>query len=506
MNGAIGAPQSRLSFVPAASGGVSASGGRLCFDRFVLAPCERLLIKNGAPVDIGGRTFDLLLALVQQAGRVVPKRELIQRVWPDVVVEDAALRFHMTRLRKILDDGRADARLITTQVGVGYAFVGIVRRAEARAPLAPWPAAGRPAPRLPSRVDRMIGRDRDLRGLIERLATTRLLTIVGAAGIGKTSLAIEVAHDLEADFDHGADFIDLADIHLPDRLAPTIARTLRAEIGADGPATAVLDHLRGRRQLLVLDNCEHLLEAVAGLAEQIAVAAPEVRILATSRQALRARDEHVHRLAPHAVLDDEAEPCREALLACSAVDLFLHHAARAGGAVGQDLDSLRAVARLCGRLDGVALAIELAAVRAATHGIDATLKMLGDRLSLLWPGRRTAPPRQRTLKAALDWSYDLLSDPERRVFERLSKLGGVFSRETGLAAITDRALDASIAAAALDELAEKSLIASSDGRYRWSEITRIYANGQLDARLDAAVETVAPLSLRVVARAANDHD
>jgi predicted ATPase/DNA-binding winged helix-turn-helix (wHTH) protein len=456
----------------------------LAFDRFVLTPGERLLTRDDVPVEIGGRSFDLLLALVEQPGRVAPKRELLQRVWPGVIVEDSVLRFHMTRLRRVLNDGRDGARLIATQVGVGYAFVGVLRRlsAPAATPSRVY-APPRPVSGLPSRLDRMIGRERDLKALVERAAVARLLTIVGPAGVGKTSLAVEAAHALEAAFPDGVDFIDLATVEAADHLAPAVAQVLGLPVGADGGgAAAALDALRGQRRLLVLDTCEHLVQAVGDLAERIAATAPEVRILATSRQPLRARNEHVHRLDQHAVPVDVEMGDREALLDSSAVQLFLHHAATAGGAVGQDVEALRMVARLCQGLDGLALAIELAAVRAATHGVEATARMLGDRLSLLWPGRRTASPRQHTLEASLDWSYELLSHTERRVFEALSRLVGPFSLEAALATVAGDIPDLASAAAALDELADKSLILPRDGQYRWSQISRLYARERATAR------------------------
>jgi predicted ATPase/DNA-binding winged helix-turn-helix (wHTH) protein len=480
MTGAATSPRNHLTIVATPAPIASAkSSGRLCFGRFVLTPAERQLTKNDQPVAIGGRSFDLLLALVEQPGRVIPKRELMERVWPDVVVEDVALRFHMTRLRKILDDGRDDARLIATQVGVGYAFVGIVGRVETAS--RSGAGGGGLRTELPSRLDRMIGRDHDLSLVAERLAATRLLTIVGAPGVGKTSLAIALARDLEASFTHGACFVDLATVATPDALPRAIADALGAGTGPGDPTSVVLDHLHGRLQLLVLDTCEHLVEGVASLVERIADAAPDVRIVTTSRQALRARNEHVHRLSPHELPGDIATCDKGALAACSAVRLFLHHMATAGGAVGEDAAALRKIAGLCKRLGGAALAIEIAAIRAATHGLDTTLQ--GEKQSLFWHGRRTAPPRQQTLNAMLDWSYNCLSEDEREVFERLSMLGVNFPLEAAFGAVDDHTLDVG---AALDQLVEKSLITPRDGQYHWSETTRLYALPRLEARHQAA--------------------
>jgi len=456
---------------------------RLAFGRFALSPSERLLTKDGIPVEIGGRSLDLLLALVTQSGRVLPKRELLARVWPDVVVEDASLRFHMANLRKVLGDGEDGARFISTQVGVGYAFVAPV---QGLAPVATPVAQPPPAGRLPSRPTCLIGREDDVRSLIDRIGACQLLTVVGAGGVGKTTLAIETAYALMERFADGVSFVDLATLQDDGLISSAIASALGITVQAEDPLVVVLGHLHDQERLIILDNCEHLIDAVARIVERMLEVAPRLAILATSREALRVRGEQVHWLASLDYPGETAGLTREQLLAFPAVELFAARASSAGGALANDLETIQVVADMCRRLDGMALPIELAAVRVAAHGVHATARLLGERLSLGWSGRRTALPRQQTLQATLDWSYGLLSEAERLTFDRLSVFLGAFSIEAALEVVVDDDLEIDVAAAALEELTAKCLISpdrlGGGGGYRLLEMTRAYAGGKLSNR------------------------
>lgn len=471
---------------------------RLLFGPFSLSPSERLLTKNGQPVEIGGRSFDLLVALTEQPGRVLSKRELLKRVWSDVVVVDGSLRFHIAGLRKLLGDGADGARYLATQVGVGYAFVAPVERqslqsgvntpptvAEASAP--PLLAG---ASNVPNKLSRLIGRESDVEMLRARVIDAPLFTIVGPGGVGKTSLAIEVGHGLAAAFDGRLAFVDFSMLENPALVPSMIAGAMGIFVQTDDPLAVVLGHLRDRPFLLVLDNCEHVIEPAARLIERMVEEAPRVRILATSREPLRVRGEHVHRLGALAFPDDASGLSLEELLAFPAVELFKERATAADSALEVDLEAARLIAEMCRRLDGMALPIELAAVRVATHGLQATARQLGERFSLGWAGRRTAQPRQQTLQSTLDWSYDLLSETERLVLDRLALFVGPFSIDAALDVVSDAGVSDDEVAAAIDELTAKSLITPDRSRrtgvYRLLEMTRAYARSRLLLRgLDA---------------------
>ena len=454
------------------------------FGPFRVLPGERLLTRNDLAVDIGGRALDLLIALLDRPGRVVSKRELINLVWPDIVVEEGSLRFHMTGLRRILGDGEDGARYIHTQVGVGYAFVAPIERS----PLAP------PAPPKTKRITHvvgglpprpsLIGRETDVALVLERLQQPKLFTTVGPGGVGKTSLAVEVGHRRTGD--DSVHFVDLAQLEDAALVPFALASALGIAVQAEEPMFVLLAHLRSQQLLLIIDNCEHLVDAVCAIVEHIRDVAPAVAILATSREPLRARGEHVHRLDPLAFPAEWQDLSGEQLLAFPAVQLFVERVSSNNAAVALAPGDAQLIADMCQRLEGMALPIELAAVRVAVHGVHATHAMLGERFSLGWAGRRTASPRHHTLRSMLDWSYDLLSADERLVFDRLAVFVGPFGLDGGSHIAADDWIDPITVAATLDQLAAKGLVTVNRNNfaasYRLLEMTRAYAREKLQLR------------------------
>lgn len=468
-------------------------GERVTFGPFCLSVAERLLTKGGQPLEIGGRSFDLLSVLVEQPGRVLSKRELLKRVWSDVVVEDGSLRFHMAGLRKLLGEGENGARYIATQVGVGYVFVAPVEKlsssSEPAEALPTSAEAQRPAAKtinMPARLPHLFGRDTDLALLAERIVKTPLFTIVGPAGVGKTTLAVEIAHRLGSEFGDQITFVDFSLLQDPSLVPQMIAGAQMIAVQSDDPLAVILGHIRDKKVLLVLDNCEHVIEAASAIVERIIEAAPGAHILATSREPMRIRGEHVHRLDALEFPEEPQTLSRDELLSYPAVQLFCERALAGDSALEVDDEAARLIADMCRRLDGMALPIELAAVRVATHGIEPTARLLGERFSLGWQGRRNATPRQQTLQATLDWSYDLLSAAEQTVLARLSVFVGLFSIDAALEVVADERISADEVAAALDELASKSLVvpqrSRGAGTYRLLEMTRAYAREKLSGR------------------------
>jgi predicted ATPase/DNA-binding winged helix-turn-helix (wHTH) protein len=435
----------------------------ISFGPYSLIPASRLLLRDGEPIEVGSRALDVLIALAEAAGDVIDRRELLDRAWPNVVVTDACLRVTIANLRKDLGDGLNGARYIANVTGRGYCFVAPVTRSLAE-PLEAAPLACPSAPpraadhRLPARLARMVGRDDTVEVLSMLLASRRFVSVVGPGGMGKTTVAISVGHTLLDAFDDAVYFVDLGAVTDPALVPGAAAAALGVISQTQDALPDLLAVLADRRVLLILDNCEHVINAAVLLTERLYSEAPQVHILTTSREALRAEGEQVHLLAPLDYPTPGEQLTAAQALATSAVQLFMDRAFAAGYTAKLTDADAPVVAGICSRLDGIAFVIELAASRVAVYGLQGTADLLSNRFKLLWQGRRSAPPRQQTLTAMLDWSFNLLSDRDRRVLGRLSTFVGVFTLEAAQAAACDDHIDAMEAADAIASLIDKSLI------------------------------------------------
>jgi predicted ATPase/DNA-binding winged helix-turn-helix (wHTH) protein len=454
------------------------------FGHFRVLPHRRELLADGAPVKLGGRAFDVLMALVEARGAVIAKNALMARVWPDRIVEKKNLHVHVSALRAAFG---ADRDLIRTVSGRGYHFAGEVHvlpaspdeRTDAGAAAAESGLV-LPLTNLPESVSELIGRDDELREILNLAAAQRLVTLTGAGGIGKTRLALAVARRLLPQFADVVWVVELAPLADPALVPAAIASALGLEFPAGAvSAEHVANALSGKELLLVLDNCEHVIDAAARMAEALLRANPAVHVIATSREPLKAEGEWIHPVPPLAVpagdAEDEDDP-----LQYGAVRLFVERARAAAPHFAPDQRLAALTAAICRRLDGIPLAIELAASRVAALGIEEVAARLDDRFQLLTDGRRTALPRHQTLRATLDWSYELLPEPERTVLRRLAVFAGPFALEAPIAVVASPEIAPSEVVDGLFNLVEKSLVvAEIDGtvvaRYRLLDTTRAYA-------------------------------
>jgi predicted ATPase/DNA-binding winged helix-turn-helix (wHTH) protein len=460
----------------------TASGDCKEFGPFRLFPAERRLLKDAKSVQIGSRELDILIALVERAGQVVSKRDLFARVWPHAIVEESSLRVHVAGLRKVLADGHDGARYIVNVPGRGYSFVGPLTGTPAPASQS---AAGAP----PRSSRRIIGRDHDISAVVELIDVHRFVTIHGPGGVGKTTLALAVASAQASAFADGVCFVDLSLNIGAHSAADALASALELIVRVADPTANILDFLRERDVLLILDSCETRIGDVAALTESISQGAPRVAVLTTSREPLRAQSEHIYPLEPLTAPPEGAIATKSDLLTFPAAELFCERAV-AGGyrAELKDTDAV-IVGEICRRVDGNALALELAASRVSTYGLRQTADLLDSHMKLTWRGRRTAPPRHQTLTAMLDWSYALINERERDVLRRLSMFVGGF----GLDEARSVAGDSDEVIEALDQLVLKSLVAvdtrGQSTRYRLLDTTRAYASAKL--RETGAVAEVA---------------
>jgi len=463
-----------------------ASGGALRFGRFRFEPDSRALFDGEAPVRIGARALDLLAALLEHAGELVGRETLMAAAWPGLAVEDINLRVQITALRKVLGDGQAGARFIVAVPGRGYQFTAPVARA-ATLPAPPAASPRPPSPGLPSNLPQapahIVGRERAIAAIARQLTRQRLLTVVGPGGVGKTTVALAAAARWREAEGLPVTFVDLQALSSPAATASAIGAQLRAPALASDTAAGLAAFLADRQGLIILDNCEHLVDAVATLAEAIIAVAPGVSLLATSREPLRAEGEWLHHLASLAAPPARAGLTSAKALTFPAVELFVDRVAAHIHDFALGDDEADAAAEICRRLDGMPLAIELAAARVEMFGVAGLASRLDARFAILTAGRRTALPRHQTLRATLDWSYDLLSEAERTTLRRLAVFAGAFSIDAAGAVAMGDDLPLADALEAAMGLADKSLLAiDAAGEtvcFRLLETTRAYAQERL---------------------------
>ncbi|MCU1252020.1 MAG: transcriptional regulator [Edaphobacter sp.] len=448
------------------------------FGPFRLIASERLLLKGTTPVALGGRALDILMALVEQAGEVVGHEDLVKRVWSDVIVESTSLRVHIAGLRKAIGDGRDGARYIINVPAKGYCFVAPVQRSRQGPPLATSSVRRISAKTLPERLERMVGRDETVEGLRTEVISRRFVSLVGPGGVGKTTVAIAAAHALEVEFRGSVCFVDLSTIRDAALLITAIASAVGCLEHTQESQQRLLAFLSDKRILLVLDSCEHVLEPVALLTECLFQEAPLAHIIATTREALRVEGENIHQLSPLGTPASNSMLTAASALASPAVQLFVDRAAAGGLRRELSDEDASVIAYICRQLDGMPLAIELAASQVSVYGIDGLAKVIGHHLMLVWRSRRSVP-RHQTLQAMLDWSYDLLSDREKAVLSALSVFVGAFTLEMAQAVVPELDRDELHIAEVIASLLDKSLVSvlpvESASSYRLLDTTRSYA-------------------------------
>jgi predicted ATPase len=442
---------------------------QVTFGPFRLDLDRRVLLRDGSRVPLGGRALDLLCVLAAARGELVTKDALMEQVWPGLAVEENNIQVQVSSLRRALRECGWTSNSISTVPGRGYRFVIPATEEVERSRRGNVPAPSEPP----------IGRTSELADLAALVLVHRLVTLVGAGGSGKTRLALQLGADLQDDFPDGVWLAELAPLAKAALLGETVAALFKVSLQGDQQAAKVIGNfLAERRLLLILDNCEHMIMTAAQFAEAVLAACPNVKILATSREALAIPGEHVYE-TPLLSAPQAGDITAEQALQHSAVQLFVARASSMAHRFTLTDPVAPAIAAICRKLDGMPLAIELAAARLKLLSPDELLVHLDDCLKLLTGGNRTALPRHQTLRAVIAWSHALLSNPEQALLRRLGVFAGSFSLRATNAVATDAPIAAGEVLGLLGALVDKSLAIPIRGagptRYRLLETTRAYA-------------------------------
>src|SRR6266481_3210016 len=447
---------------------------RYRFGPFELQPDNRRLLKDGATISLRPRAFDLLAALVERAGHLITKDQLLDQVWPKMVVEEAVLHVQVSALRKVLG-----SEAITTVSGRGYQFTLPVTKGDGQAD-----RASKPKHNLPYQLTSFVGREQEIAQLEELVTANRLVTLTGAGGAGKTRLAVQVASQLIDAFADGVWLVELAALSDPRLVPQAVAQALEVK---EQPTRRVIetlsDHFASRKLLLVLDNVEHLLEACVRLVDEIVRRSPDITVLVTSRERLGITGELTYRVPSLTVPGTNETSTPETVSRYEGVRLFVERAKLLRSDFDVTTENTAAVASICARLDGMPLAIELAAPRLRSMSVEELSQRLVQRFALLTDGSPTALPRHRTLRSMIDWSYDLLTDVEQAMLRRASVFAGGWTLAAAEHVCTGDGIEESGAIGLLTSLADKNLILTEEHkgatRYRMLETIRQYALDRL---------------------------
>lgn len=456
------------------------------FGNFQLLPAERLLRQDGSILFVGSRAFDLLLALVSRAGQLVGKEELLETVWPGLTVEENNLVVQVHALRRVLRDSR-DNRYIQTVVGHGYRFVATVaiERVDRNAV---WPKElPSPGPRSSSQPTNLvrpatplIGREQDSARIENALKQHQLVVIIGAGGVGKSRVALQIGDNLAGHYPDGVWLVELAETAASRSIEDAIAAVFGVTADPSRSAIdAIVQYLRHQRLLLILDNCEHVVAAAARLTHAIMQQCPGISILATSRERLAVPGEIGIQLPPLPFPHHSVGMTAAQALGFASIQLFVQRTAALIDWFVLSDDDAPAAAEICRKLDGIALAIELAVPRLRVLSLKELAARLDERFGLLTGGARTALPQHQTLRALIDWSYDLLDDEEQALLRRLSIFAGGWTLRTAIGVAAVAPIEDFQVIDLMSQLIDKSLVVrdnlNNSVRYRLLESMRQYA-------------------------------
>lgn len=461
------------------------------FEGFEVRSLERVILKDGHRLAVGARAFDLLLTLIERRDRLVTKTELLDAVWPGLVVEESNVHVQVSGLRKLLGPS-----VIATIPGLGYRFTAALSSdaaapgMERRSELVPdRRARPRQLRNLPAAVEELIGREADVLILQDWLGRSRLVSVIGPGGIGKTRVAHEVARRQAGLHAHGVCWIDLGSVSQPEQVVTAVANGVELDLGV-GPDSmqGLLRALEARELLLVLDNCEHLVDAVGRFAVALQQRASRVRLLVTSQESLRTAGERAYRLEPLALPQPDLDfHMARASSACRLFEQRVQAVERHFELTPANLAPAIALVR---HLDGIPLAIEMAAARVPLIGLEPLVARLGQRFELLRSTSRNPLARHQTLRATLEWSYSLLDGPAQALMRRLSPFVGSFRVETAQRALADSELDEWVVLDEISSLIDKSLVqveSADPPRYRLLETMRLFCAEQLTSCGDAVL-------------------